>query len=197
MHELGLSSRTVVDWDSFCREVCEVTLMENEEKLGGEGKIVQIDDSKFWKRKYHRGHRVEGQWVFGGIEQDSRKCFMIAVEQRDEATLLPILQQWIKPKTVIVSDCWKAYTNLDEYGYTHSTVNHSKEFVNDQSLNTNKMEGQWRQTKGKCPPFGVRKHHFSSHLAECIWRHIHREEDLFEVFSNDVKKIYSPTVAKP
>ena len=46
-HELGLAESTVVDWDSFCREVCEITMFENSEKLGGEGKFVQIDESKF------------------------------------------------------------------------------------------------------------------------------------------------------
>ena len=60
-HELGLAESTGVDWDSFCREVCEITLLENGEKLGGYGKVVQIDESKFGKRKYHRGHHVEGQ----------------------------------------------------------------------------------------------------------------------------------------
>ena len=44
----------------FCRELCEVTLFENREKLGGPGKVVQIDESKIGKRKYHRGHVVEG-----------------------------------------------------------------------------------------------------------------------------------------
>lgn len=53
-HEVGLAESTGVDWDSFCRD-----------KLGGKGKVVQIDESKFGKRKYHRGHHVEGQWVFG------------------------------------------------------------------------------------------------------------------------------------
>ena len=54
-HELGLAESTGVDWDSFCREVCEITLLENSARLGGEGKIVQIDESKFGKGKYHRG----------------------------------------------------------------------------------------------------------------------------------------------
>ena len=101
-HELGLAESTGVDWDSFCREVCEITLLENGEKLGGNGKVVQIDESKFGKRKYHRGHHVEGQWVFGGIEQDSRKCFLVAVEKRDEHTLLPIIQKWIEPGTILL-----------------------------------------------------------------------------------------------
>ena len=95
-YELGLSRQSGVDWDSFCRQICEVTLMESSERIGGKGKTVQIDESKFGKRKYHRGHHVEGQWVFGGIDNESRKCFLVAVEKRDEATLL------IEPGTTIV-----------------------------------------------------------------------------------------------
>ena len=64
--------------------------MEDSESIGGEGKVVQIDESKFGKRKYHRGHHVEGQWVFGGIENDSRKCFLIAVEKRDSKLYCPL-----------------------------------------------------------------------------------------------------------
>lgn len=190
-HELGLATNTGVDWDNFCREVCEVTLFENSVKIGGQGKVVQIDESKFGKRKYHRGHHVEGQWVFGGIESDSRKCFLVAVEKRDEATLLPIIQKWIEPGTIIISDCWKAYCNLEKYGYTHRTVNHSKEFVNENGDSTNKMEGHWRQAKCKLPSFGVRKHHFSSYLAEFMWRYMNRDQDLFEIFLQDVKKLYN------
>ncbi|KAL9952487.1 hypothetical protein ACROYT_G039751 [Oculina patagonica] len=63
-HELGLAESTGVDWDSFCREVCEITMFENSEKLGGEGKFMQIDESKFGKRKYHRGHHVEDRRAY-------------------------------------------------------------------------------------------------------------------------------------
>mgnify|MGYP001798558440 CR=1 FL=1 len=76
--------------------------MENSEKIRGEGKTVQIDESKFGKQKYHHGHRVEGQWVFGGIESESSKSFMVAVDKRDEKTLLPIIQQWRKPGPIII-----------------------------------------------------------------------------------------------
>jgi len=90
----------------------------------------QINESKFGKHKYLCRHHVEGQWVFGGIENNSRKCFLFMVEKRYEQTLLLIIQTWIKPGTTIISDCWKAYCNL-----------HSIEFVNDYGNNTNKMEG--------------------------------------------------------
>lgn len=195
-HEVGLAESTGVDWDSFCREVCEIILLENGEKLGGKGKVVQIDESKFGKRKYHRGHHVEGQWVFGGIEEGSRKCFVVAVEKRDEQTLLPIIQKWIEPGTIIVSDCWKAYSTLEKHGYEHRTVNHSVEFVNKEGDHTNKIEGHWRHAKCKLPMFGVRKHLFSTYLAEFMWRYMHRNDDLFSVFLKDVKKVYDITTEK-
>ena len=36
--------------------------------IGGPGSIIEIDESKFGKRKYNQGRYVEGHWVFGGIE---------------------------------------------------------------------------------------------------------------------------------
>ena len=41
----------------------------------------------------------------------------MAVEKRDEKTLLPIIQQHIAEGTTIVSDCWKAHTNLDKHAW--------------------------------------------------------------------------------
>ena len=78
----NLNPNTGVDWDSFCSE-----------KIGGPGTTVQIDESKVGKRKYHRRHRVEGQWVSGGIEEECRKRFLVLVEDRTEATLLPIIKK--------------------------------------------------------------------------------------------------------
>jgi len=56
---------TVVDWRNFAREVCLSVLEQDSEQIGGPGKFVEIDESKFGMRKNHRGKRVEGVWVFG------------------------------------------------------------------------------------------------------------------------------------
>ncbi|KAJ8018353.1 hypothetical protein HOLleu_43696 [Holothuria leucospilota] len=81
--QLGISSNMVVDWTMFCRETCEVVMMNAEQlQIGGEGKIVQTDESKIGKRKYYKGHKVEGQWVFGGIEQESGKFLSLSKTRR-------------------------------------------------------------------------------------------------------------------
>ena len=68
--------------------------MEKSSSIGGNGIEVEIDESKFGKRKYHQGHRVEGQWVFGGQEKYNKKQFsMIPVPNRKESTLIPITGQ--------------------------------------------------------------------------------------------------------
>ena len=46
------------------------------EQIGGEGEIVEIDESKFGKRKYNVGRVIEGQWVFGGVCQNTRDFFL-------------------------------------------------------------------------------------------------------------------------
>lgn len=81
-HELNIDGKTAVDWGSFCREICLICFVNNPQQIGGEGKTVEIDESKFGRRKYWRGHRVDGCWVFGGIERESGKIFMEVVEKR-------------------------------------------------------------------------------------------------------------------
>ena len=36
---------------------------------------MEIDESKFGRRKYNVGRLVEGQWVFGGICRETKEFF--------------------------------------------------------------------------------------------------------------------------
>ena len=75
------------------------------EQIGGVGKEIEIDESKFGKRKYHQGKRVDGLWVFGGIKRESKKCFFEIVEDHSANTLIPIIKRNVKPGSIILSDC--------------------------------------------------------------------------------------------
>ena len=74
---------------------------------------VEIDESKFGKRKYNRGRVVDGHWVFGGMERTAGECYSVEVKHRDAATLLPIIQQHVRPGSIAYSDEWSSYQNLN------------------------------------------------------------------------------------
>jgi hypothetical protein len=43
--------------------------MPRQAKKGGNGMVVEIDESKLDKRKYNRGHRFIGVWILGMIDK--------------------------------------------------------------------------------------------------------------------------------
>jgi len=51
------------------------------------------------------------------------------VSALSEKTLLPIVQKYIKPASIVLSDCWKAYNNLQQECFQQNTVNHTYNFV--------------------------------------------------------------------
>ena len=69
--------------------------------IGGPGVEVEIDESKFAKRKYHRVHRVGTKdWALGGIEKLTRpnelkkRYFTVIVEDHIRATIEPIFRKY-------------------------------------------------------------------------------------------------------
>ena len=140
--EAHVTQKVAIDWFNFFGDVCAQYFLDHPIKIGGPGTIVEIDESKFGKRKYNRGRWIEGHWVFGGIQRGTTKSFMVVVPDRTAATLLPIIQQYIHPGTLIISDEWRAYCQIPSLGYTHQTVNHSVNFVDPATgAHTNSVEG--------------------------------------------------------
>ena len=71
----SLSKPTMIQALSELRTICSNKVLNAEIKLGGLGKTVEIDESKFGaKRKYKRGSVSEGPWVFGVVERGSQSA---------------------------------------------------------------------------------------------------------------------------
>ena len=97
--------------------------------------------------------------------------------------MLPIIQKWIKPGSIIHSDCWKAYSKLSKLGYTHVTVNHSKEFKNLESAAcTNCIESEWQHAKVFMPNAG--------YLADFMWRRMNTNKDKFLQLIADINETF-------
>ncbi|RUS73525.1 hypothetical protein EGW08_018710 [Elysia chlorotica] len=195
--EKNTSSETVADCYSYCREVCTEALLSSRAEgtptqIGGPNLTVEVDEAKFGKRKYHRGRVVEGQWVLGGICRETRDCFLVPVEDRGADTLLSIIRERVAPGTTVLTDEWRAYSRLTEFGFTHQTVNHSQNFVNPETgTNTNLIENTWWCIKRSLPSTHTRKEQFASHLAEFIWRKKNQNREcLFTAFMEDVVAVY-------
>ena len=76
----SLSKPTVI---RALRSICSNKILNAEIKLGGVGKTVEIDESKFGaKRKYKRGRVSEGPWVFGVVERESHRVPVFRVPDR-------------------------------------------------------------------------------------------------------------------
>ena len=87
-------------------------------------------------------------WIFGGIDTTTKDVFIALVLRRNAYLLIPIIQRYILPGTTVINDLWSGYRRLNEFGYTHLTVNHSQNFVDPQTgANTNAIESLWSKVK--------------------------------------------------
>ncbi len=149
----GHSKQSLVGWFNLLRKKCSNKILRTpiaDRQLGGPGEIVEIDESLMIKRKYNRGQmRLQHQqWVFGMYERESKIGIIIMVDRRDAATLIPIIQEYVRPGSIIHSDGWLAYQVLVQLGYDHQIVKHAENFIDPiTSVHTNGVESFWSRAK--------------------------------------------------
>ena len=193
-YQVQISISTVSDWVSFCREVVIDYVEYSSKPLGGPGKTVEIYEAKFGKRKFNHGRRIEGTWVFGGFECKTKEILMVPNPDRSKETLIGYLKTWVLPGTHIISDCWAAYSNLKEEGYTHKIVNHTEHFVGPISgAYTQNIERKWHDARAQVPKYGRRDKYFCKYLAVYFFcRKFPNLADRFHAFWQAVAHLYKP-----
>lgn len=203
MDSLGFSSKTSVDWRSFCSEVTESAVGEFE-TIGGEGVIVEIDESHFGRRMYEQGRPNSDIWVFGGIERESKKCFFVALldeseagsTRREAATLVPLIKKYVRPGSRIISDMWHAYLPLKDEGYDHKRVNHKESWhnCNDPNIHTQNIERVWKDLNEWIDRPGMQALYFKQYFSRYIFlRNCDKKKVLHEFFLA-AANLYPPSV---
>ena len=63
-----------------------------------------------------------------------------------------MIKRYIHPESVIYSDGWKGYCQLNDHFFQHGTVNHSVTFKDTiTGIHTNTIEGNWAGIKKDIP----------------------------------------------
>ena len=127
----GLSYTTIERWYSRFR----VQLPVDRNQLKG---IVEVDEA-FFGRLRHRNQRI----VMGAIERKTRRIKLAVIPDREQDSLEGFLHQHVHPETMLHTDCWSSYYDLEWYGYGHQLHNHSRGHFKD----TNQIESVWSVTK--------------------------------------------------
>ncbi|CAO4360468.1 unnamed protein product [Caenorhabditis nigoni] len=176
--EIGVSHSTVVDWCNMIRELC-TKIVSGYGAIGGEGKVVELDETAIHVKKYNRGAQVSPTvWILGGCERGTRNVFATIVENRSARTMVPIIRRNVLPESTLVTDMWKSYNSLGNYFKRHESLNHSVEFAKRAAdgfhIHTNTVEGSW--TRLKAP---LKRGHGTSdeHLPGYIDEHVCRERE--------------------
>ncbi|KAL6481208.1 hypothetical protein MHYP_G00092880 [Metynnis hypsauchen] len=156
---LSKSSSTLSSMSKKIREICVRSLKRYRkargQRVGGADIVIHIDESKFChKRKYARGRFGNSwkrkNWVFGVLEirDTSRRPVLRLVQKRNRETLMPLIKKHVRKHSIVVSDEWRAYSNLTREGYQHVKVNHSVNYVDPQTgYHTQNIERAWQTFK--------------------------------------------------
>jgi hypothetical protein len=187
----GLSEHTIVDMYRYFRELVSSCVQEEGDVIGGDGVVVEIDESKLGKRKFHRGHHVDGVWVLGGVERTTqRRAFMVAVNDRSSETLQREILAHVAQGSIVHTDLWRGYFSLASLGYTHCTVNHSLFFKDPiTGIHTNTIEGTWCGLKINIAPRNRGWDGIEERLNEFIWRR-QNSEALWDGLVNAMKDMH-------
>ncbi|KII68004.1 hypothetical protein RF11_02005 [Thelohanellus kitauei] len=127
--------------------------------LRREGVTVEIDESKFGRRKYHRGRRVKGEnsistqpcFTDPGSESNSRN--IIFEHTKMDITLCTHV---LNLGPTVISDGWTSDLGLDQMGYLHFIVNHSQIFVDPTTeAHLNIIEGNRKHVRSHMPSTGT------------------------------------------
>ena len=149
-----ITPTTVVNWFNFCRTECR----QERKRIGGRGKIIEIDETCWVKQKHHRGMPKKGTqiWYFVCIERGpGGQAIAARVKDRKQQTLFKLIKKWIRPGTLIISDEWPVYLRLEFRLPQYRFLNRILQFYNILII-------------GTCS-FDIRKRQEGAFLNWCKW----------------------------
>ena len=164
---------------------------------------VYIGGKEKWKHQSMRTPHTQGRStktkkpVFGMMErtfienEDGEMEPMsyvraLVVDKCDKTTLQPIIKQFVKQGSFIVTDELSAYNGLEKLGFGHGVVRHSEEEYANDNIFTNSIEGFWSHFRRMITGcyHNVRDEHLKAYIDEAVFRWNTRKMDESERFAH-------------
>lgn len=180
-----------------CRRIHIDEMLLSEFDIKDDG-FVTVGDTICARRKKYKD-RVEGPWVVAMVCQEcySDDDFMsrlFIVENRNEATILPLIKSTIDTKIKIWTDNLPAYKNLCRHGYDQNIVNLKQNAKNPfQRATASVMDKFWNDLKVFL--FYYREElklspSLQPYFDEFCFRKLYSNYDMFLVTLNVFKRSY-------
>lgn len=129
-----------------------------------------------------------------GIVQRGKTAVIIPILNRTEETLKGNIEKRVKKHSYIMTDTAAAYGSLSCHGYSHFTLNHSKEeFSKGNGIHSNTIEGLWGNLKKVLYGIhhGVAKKNLFGYVSEYLLKYNTRDKSNF--FTKLLTMIFKPT----
>lgn len=144
--QLGVTYKTAWRMAALIRE--HMAAVDGEAPLGGEGKIVEVDETFVGGKTKGMDWRKRKTVVMGMIERDGDAMLKVVPDQ-SFTSLIPQIKQNIKHGSEIHTDELRTYQKqFHRDHYTHKTVNHSAgEYATPEGVSTNQIESFFNHLK--------------------------------------------------
>lgn len=172
-----VSEEIAVSWYRFFRNICTKWIEENPIRIGGINQIVQIDETAI-ARKSRDGGLVPTKWLFGGVDVETKKCFLIRISDRSRKKLMNLIETFVEAGSRIRSFEDTDYSDVASLSvkpaYTYETMSHRANFVDPtHGVRPRNIENLWTRLKIKFVKMGGDiSDSIDSYLDEYMWRQV-------------------------
>ncbi len=144
--ELGVTYKTA--WRMFH----QIRKMLNESPvIGGDGVPVEVDETYVGARprygKTQTGRGAANKTIIAGAVEREGSVKAQIVPNAKAASLVPFVKETVEPFSLVHTDEWPAYRQIEDL-YYHETSNHGRKLWVVGDSHTNSIEGFWSLLKG-------------------------------------------------
>jgi len=154
--------------------------------------VLEADESYFGPQRVRgkHGRGAGGKTIVFGLLKRGDKVYTAIVPNASKAALQAVIRGRASLSSVLHTDGWVGYHGLVDLGYDkHFRVEHRENEFAYQTNHINGIESFWSLAKRRLARFcGVPKHTFYLHLKETEFRFNLRNQDLYKVLLNFLRK---------